>query len=159
MLRENNLGYLPFKATLPTQISSLNKIPFPLPSSHLTRSSNLPPQSFDTHTSFKSFHQRDPDLLGLDTFKLLQPPYLDSKTSFHKPSLEETILQIHFPNRATLNSLILITPRPPASRDSHTFSQEAHASFLPSDPQPHRKSLCNFTIFFTTTEGILNKER
>jgi len=49
-------------------------------------------------------------------------------------------------------------PRPPVSRGSHTFFQEAQATFLPSYPHPYKKSLCNLTISFATAEGILNKD-
>jgi len=50
-------------------------------------------------------------------------------------------------------------PRPPASLDKQTLSQEAHAIFLPSDPHPYKKFLYRLTNFFSIVDGNLNKER
>ena len=158
------------KTTLETCISNYQN-----PTNYLPRKkklisiTKLPPERiFKGRTSDFMF----PDLLQISppqwiwvessrcSLRLLHPPYLDSIISFQSPPLVWHKCQIHFPSKARLNNLILRMPRPPTSSGSRTLSQATHAIFLSSNSQQlHKKFLCRVTIFFTTVEGILNKDK
>ena len=157
--REKSVGNLLFRMSEPNQLSYQKNNSFSLPTSHLELSSNDLSQISSFQTSFKSLNQREFEMRNLCSFKLLQPPYLDSRISFQCPPLLKLKCQIHFSNKVALKSLILRMPRSLAFRDSHTLSQDTQTIFLPSDPQPHEKFLCIDTIFFNTVENILNKDK
>ena len=67
--------------------------------------------------------------------------------------------QIYFPKKAMLNRLVYNILIPPSSFSLQTSFHNAHVIFLPSEPQPYKKFLCNFTISFATVTDILNKDK
>ena len=105
----------------------------------------------------KPFHHLDLYLFRSSVFKfnVLQDPYFDSKTFFHKPTSGDLILHNHFANKALLNRLMHLIPRSPSSFGLHMFSQLHQAIFLPFTPHPYKNFLWIFMIFLHTPLRVL----
>ena len=154
-----SLGKASLRFRLPAHLSSQNLISLPFPTSQEKVSSKLFFHSSRDQTSFKSLHQRESVLLFLRLWRSLQPPYFESRTSFHKPMFSDPKRQIHLHNKAKLKLLKLITPSPQSSFDSQTFFHETQAIFLPSEPHPHKKFLCSLSISFITIASMLKRDK
>ena len=142
---EKSLINLSFSVSPPSHLSFHNMISLPFPTSQKKLSSKCPFHPSNLQISFKSLHHKDSDILILWFHRLLQPPYFDSNTSFHKPLSSLSNRHIHFPKRATLNLLSSNIPSPPISFASQTFLHKIHATFLPSKPHTLKKFLCSLS--------------
>jgi len=73
----------------------------------------------------------------------LQPPTLHAIPR-RQHSIPQTTInnpQHHFPNKEILNSLILLTPKPPTSLLLQTVFQSTQAIFLRSSLPPKKKTI------------------
>ena len=68
-------------------------------------------------------------------------------------------LHNHFPKRAWLKWTKFLTPKPPASRGEHTFSQATKECLKHSSEDPHKKFLWTRSNLSATATGMVNKER
>jgi len=102
-------------------ILSSNKLPIPIPIS----SRNLKMFSHHVEAPLLPSQIRPPS-----------SPYVAVNTLYHKPSHSTCNLQHHFPDKAKLNSNILLTPKPSLSFPKQAEFQLTKAIFLVSSSPP-----------------------
>ena len=89
------------------------------------------------------------------SFKLLQPPYLDSSTLTHNSPWCCKGLHFRLPSNARLKVSISFIPKPPFSFGRHTVSHLIQAILFWSCAPPYRNLLCKLTSLSSTFLGTL----
>jgi len=103
-----------FKGGPPSQLSVQTKVFLPLPTTCLILSSNQFPTPDPTPSLMLQIvlHHTE-ESLPPSWIRPPTSPYLALNTRYHNPSFSPNSLQHHFPNKDTLNSPNLRTPKPP----------------------------------------------
>jgi len=117
--------------TLPYHLSRQKSVLAPSPTLLLTHDANhpSPPSSIPSLILTISRHQEE-QLRPPSSKPPSSTPYLATYTLRHNPSSSTNNLQHHFPNKATLNSLNLLTPNPPYSFLRHREFREKKTFIL-----------------------------
>jgi len=86
-------------------------------------------------------------------------PYLATSTLYQNPPLSTNNLQHHLPNKAKLNSLNYLTPKPPYSFCKQIELQAIHEIFLLSSLPPQKNLIKIDSMREIIPGGALKKER
>jgi len=121
------------------------------------RNQPLPLRHPPSRISHKSFHHTENNLPPLVTYPLLVP-YSAANTLNHNPPLSTYRRQHYLPNKAKLNSLILLTPNPPYSLLEHTLSQFIQW-ILQASSLPHKNDLKRDSMIKIIPTEALKKEK
>jgi len=156
---EYNLGKVSLRGNSLIHLFSQIFIIPPLPSLQLILLLNQLLDLSYSQILHKSFHQKKFFLSTIVLGISLQPPYLDSQTSFHTPFSPIPNLHFHLAIKAALNLSISLIPNPPSSTGKHTLLQASQVIFLHSAPHPHKNLACILLIVLQTETGSLKKKR